>query len=427
MAHADSLPSNPILHGRSTIEDEGLYAQPNSYERNGATGARRRREAEKALKRVCSHARPVAGSRNAAAKCIHRGWHRLLRTQGTGPLLLPATLGQRRPLKQLVPTCSGQQVAPFSNSVVTELRQPRVEAEPEELPSGHGDEASSSNILRRLGRNESYQIALQNLDQMRGNIVTYRYKLPNWLAGRDARQELFDTMEKAIASVVLKHPLMHVGLVGKDTTSPSWARLEEINLQNHIEWRLVTGGLQDFNEEFRAACSEQLDTKFDNYLTAPGWLVKIIHLDGSGFIEVLLNLNHTNMDGGSAKIFHKDLLQNLHDGQGSDPGLLLNKHILTLTDNSTATLSPPAENFVAFPVEAHHLDSFIQGSTLGADPSRAVQDAIPGHHDSERRACQAGGIMPPPSNDADRPPPRPGHGVPRAPSPSRPGPRPSSP
>jgi hypothetical protein len=207
---------------------------------------------------------------------------------------------------------------------------------------------------------ESYQIALQSLDQMRGNILTYRYKLPESLAPERKQHELIDVFERSLARVVLKHPLMHVGLVGEHTDKPCWVRLDSIDFRRHIEWNIVPGGSDQFQKVFLDTCYQQLDTKLGEYLIKPSWKIKVLRPGGGDFIEVLLVLNHTNMDGGSAKTFHMDLLQSLHEDPLLPKNGLLKDHILTLPHDSTEKLSPPAEDIVEFPVSTHHMIKFLQ-------------------------------------------------------------------
>jgi hypothetical protein len=80
---------------------------------------------------------------------------------------------------------------------------------------------------------------------------------------------------------------------------------------------------------------------------------------GASFIEVLLILNHTNIDGGSAKTFHKDLLQNRYEGPYTPRSGLLRDHILTFPANLTAVLSSPAEDLVRFLLETRHMVKFF--------------------------------------------------------------------
>ncbi|KAI8951101.1 alcohol acetyltransferase-domain-containing protein [Xylaria longipes] len=239
-------------------------------------------------------------------------------------------------------------------------RAPEYELLMGEQPWRRDASTADARVIRQLGANESYQIALQNLDQMRANILTYRYKIPPSLVSPERQRELMDTFERAIAQVILKHPVMHIGLVGEDTNKPSWVRLDRMDLQKHIQWLVVDGGAKEFQEVFLSTCYRQLDSKFTDYLKTPGWRVKVLRQRSDDFIEVLLVLNHTNMDGGSAKTFHRDLLQNLHDDPQAPRNDLLRDHVLTLPENSTATLSPPAEDLVQFPMETRQMLKFLQ-------------------------------------------------------------------
>ncbi|KAM4065226.1 alcohol acetyltransferase domain-containing protein [Hirsutella rhossiliensis] len=230
----------------------------------------------------------------------------------------------------------------------------------EEQPWTQDASPGDRRIVRRLGCIESYQVALQNLDHMRGNILACRYTLPARLVPHQLQHELVSTFETAVAHVVLKHPHMHVGLTGEGTDKPCWVRLDSINLQEHVEWHTVRGGTDHFQKAFLSASSQALDAKFINYHTAPGWKIKVLRQEGADFIEVLLVFNHTNMDGGSAKTFHKDLLQSLHDAPQIHDDHLTGNHVLTLPENSTAMLSPPPENLVSLPVEAGAMLEFLQ-------------------------------------------------------------------
>ncbi|KAK3291705.1 alcohol acetyltransferase-domain-containing protein [Chaetomium fimeti] len=227
-------------------------------------------------------------------------------------------------------------------------------------PCRQSASAAGASIVRRLGCIESYQLALQTLNQMRGIILAYRYKIPTQLASRTAGHELVSTFERAVARVVLKHPHLHVGLVGEDTDKPCWVRLERLDLRNHIKWRTVGGGTSDLQKAFVDTSYQQLDAKFTNYRTTPGWRIEVLRQEGEDAIEVLLVFNHTNMDGRSARTFHEDLLRSLHD---DDPALdkgSLRDHVLTLPAGSTASLSPPAENLAQFPVDPIALLHYVQ-------------------------------------------------------------------
>ncbi|KAJ4305630.1 Alcohol acetyltransferase [Kalmusia sp. IMI 367209] len=207
---------------------------------------------------------------------------------------------------------------------------------------------------------ESYQLALQSLDQMRANILAYRYKLPPRLVSQTSESELIRTFERAVARLALKHPNLHIGIVGEHTDRPSWVRLDSLDMRYHIEWRVIKGSVEHLQKDFQDICYKELDTKFTNYRTTPGWRLKVLRQEGGDSIEVLLVLNHTNMDGGSARTFHRDLLQFLQDDPQLPQDLPLRDHILALPMDSTAQLSPPAEDLVAFPVDPSAMKYYLQ-------------------------------------------------------------------
>lgn len=224
---------------------------------------------------------------------------------------------------------------------------------------------ASPRKTRRADQNpsESYQQALQSLDHMRANILAYRYKLPSRLVPHNMEAKLAELFERAVAALVLKHPNLHIGIVGEDTASPSWARLENIDMRKHIEWHTLDGSSEDLQKTFDDVCYRELDTKFTDFRNTPGWRLKVLRQTGSDFIEVLLVLNHTNMDGGSARTFHNDLLQCLRELREDDQAgqkSLLYDHILKLPMNSAERLSPPAENLVTFPVEPSAMMWYLQ-------------------------------------------------------------------
>jgi hypothetical protein len=142
---------------------------------------------------------------------------------------------------------------------------------------------------------ESYQLALQSLDQMRGNILAYRYRLPTRLIGPEHRHDVTAIFERAVARLILKHPNLHLGIVGEHTSTPSWVHIEQLDLRDHIEWIRVEEGAKALQDSFRKICYQELDTKFTNYRTRPGWSLKVLRQEGSDSIEVILVLNHTNM------------------------------------------------------------------------------------------------------------------------------------
>jgi hypothetical protein len=122
----------------------------------------------------------------------------------------------------------------------------------------------------------------------------------------------------------------------------------------------LTGSNVDFQKQFQNSLYQQLDTKFTDYRTTPGWKIKILRQEDTDEVEVLFVFNHTNMDGSGAKIFHADLLQCLLEDPQTPEYELLENHILIFPENTIATLSPPPENLMQFPVDTSAMLNFLE-------------------------------------------------------------------
>lgn len=176
-------------------------------------------------------------------------------------------------------------------------------------------------------------------------------RVPALLASSYSIDELQNVVENAIARVVLKHPLMHVGLIGETTKKPAWVRLNRLNLRHHINWRIVHNE-ENFRDVRNGTIQVEVDTKFSDFKTMPGWRIVILHQEDTDLIEMLLVFNHTNMDAVSVKIFLDDLLETLNSRSIdlSKPKPDIENHILEL-HNPTTRCPPPAEHLTKFPID----------------------------------------------------------------------------
>lgn len=121
--------------------------------------------------------------------------------------------------------------------------------------------------------------------------------------------------------------------------------LSRINLRNHITWL----SLKDTSKE--AVLQEQLDAKFTNLKTTPGWKIVILTLEKERCLDVLFVWNHAICDGMSGKIFHESLLHNLnstnsHDAKNIQDGFL---HLPKITH------FPPAATSTKYPISLAYL------------------------------------------------------------------------
>ncbi|KAJ8123124.1 hypothetical protein ONZ43_g845 [Nemania bipapillata] len=194
---------------------------------------------------------------------------------------------------------------------------------------------------------------------MRGVALSCRYQLPQHFGPNTSERDLVNFFDKAISRVILKHAHLHIGLIGQNTNRPRWILLDSLNLADHIQWCTIKGNSVDFEKECLSRHRQLLDAKFTNPSTTPGWKIQVLRPEGARFVEVLFVFNHTNLDGISALIFHRDLLQSLRDNLQADGNGLENR-VLKLPPGSAGRLCPPPENLTGFPVDPRVMRKFLQ-------------------------------------------------------------------
>ncbi|RYP08064.1 hypothetical protein DL765_008920 [Monosporascus sp. GIB2] len=210
---------------------------------------------------------------------------------------------------------------------------------------------ADTNVIRRLGCHEAYQLAMHTLDQYRGTVVACRYSLPTSLARPGALETLKARFYNALARVVLAQPHLQVGIIGENSADPAFVRLDRLDLRNHVDWRLVDDS-SDLEPLYLGSMQSQLDSRYHDLATLPGWRVIIFHDVEAESADVLYVWNHPHHDGMSGKIFHEQLLRSLNREaeesvlniqQGSD------SWILDLPDPSDI-LPPPPEILCHWPL-----------------------------------------------------------------------------
>ncbi|KAI8648380.1 hypothetical protein NCS56_01522500 [Fusarium sp. Ph1] len=177
------------------------------------------------------------------------------------------------------------------------------------MPKTPNPDEAIPRVIRPLGDNEGYQSALYQLRMYCSNIVTCRYVIPDTVSSLSSELEVL--FEGAIAKAVPLHPALQVGLVGEASKKPVWAELHRINLRRHVEWHDadLSG---DYGALHGKVLQAQLDTRFPNLDTQPGWRVAILKYRAERCMDVMFTWNHANADGMSGRIFHEDLLHNLN-------------------------------------------------------------------------------------------------------------------
>ncbi|KAK4147588.1 uncharacterized protein C8A04DRAFT_24847 [Dichotomopilus funicola] len=210
-------------------------------------------------------------------------------------------------------------------------------------------------VLRKLGINETYQLAMYQLDQYRGTTVSCRYEIPPHLAAAESRAQLEEAVKVAVVDIIMRHPMLQVGMVNATSKTPSWVQLPSLDLTQHIKW-LYLPEHEDFENKVQEIFCAQLDDRFpDVAIRQPDWTLAIIRQGNAPVMEVLLTWNHPQFDAMGAKVIHEDLLERLNalnKGSRERPGL--DGDVLTLPP--TAPLLPtPLEGLKRLPVDLKYL------------------------------------------------------------------------
>jgi hypothetical protein len=195
---------------------------------------------------------------------------------------------------------------------------------------------------------------MHTLDQYRGTIVACRYFPQPMLARPESLATLQARFCGALTQVVLAQPHLQIGIIKENTKNPAFVRLNRLYLRDHVEWITVDDS-SHLQQRYLETLQAQIDARFENLSTRPGWKVVVLHELGAESIEVLYVWNHTHHDGSSGRIFHLSLLRHLNEntGQDKEPIADLSKDserwILDLPDPSDK-LPPNPEILSSWPV-----------------------------------------------------------------------------
>lgn len=206
---------------------------------------------------------------------------------------------------------------------------------------------------------EAYQLAMYVLDQYRGTSVSCRYKIPPRFAAPEANLDLVCAVENAVADVVLKHPMLQVGIKDADSKNPTWIQLNNIDLSRHITW-VVLNSSQGFDDTSQETTMSEIDGIFPELESRPGWRVVVVHQESTGLLEIHFTWNHPHADGISGKIFQGNLCQSLNNqrriGQNIRESSSSSK---ILTAKASTQLPPSIEDTCKLPVALSYIMKMI--------------------------------------------------------------------
>ncbi|EXL89550.1 hypothetical protein FOPG_00207 [Fusarium oxysporum f. sp. conglutinans race 2 54008] len=202
-------------------------------------------------------------------------------------------------------------------------------------------------VIRPMSNLELYHSALHTLRHSCGTAVVCRYSLPSHLIG-GSFETIRNAFHRAMALIVVEHPMLQVGILNENSAVPSWIELENVDLGLHISWQEIKAS-DDYESSLKHEIRSQLDTWFTDVETKPGWRASILWPEGNiQSLDVIFCWNHTNFDGVGGKILHQTLLRNLNDSK-TDHEPDLEGNVLHL--RSTADrFPPPPEALIKIPI-----------------------------------------------------------------------------
>src|SRR3569833_3720432 len=94
--------------------------------------------------------------------------------------------------------------------------------------------ASSGRLTNGYVSSETYQLAMYLLDQYRGTTLSCRYEIPPRLAATESRTQKEETVKVAVVDIIMRHPMLQVGMVDETYKTPSWIKLPSLDMKQNI-------------------------------------------------------------------------------------------------------------------------------------------------------------------------------------------------
>ncbi|RYP72354.1 hypothetical protein DL769_004463 [Monosporascus sp. CRB-8-3] len=177
----------------------------------------------------------------------------------------------------------------------------------------------------------------------------------------DKQASISDAIENALATVMMQHGILRVGIADEDTREPVFTYLRTIDLRQMIEWKKIpASGPEAYMRGLLRSTEAQHNRLWEDLPRRPGWKL-IVHQsiqpdDAENLkLDISFAFHHAYADGQSAFIFHRDLLRALN--RGGLPPAELQDHVLRLTERPR--LPPGAEELVPFSISWPYLLKLI--------------------------------------------------------------------
>ena len=215
-----------------------------------------------------------------------------------------------------------------------------------------GHQVSSCRFVLISGRFEKYNIARNQIGFYTNVGMTARYEID-----RELMADIENSIFGAVTQLVNSHPVMALSILDESSHSPSWTRLQKIDLRQVVKF---ANDVQ--NSDISAAIESEHQKPFKDLETLPLWRLMVFSLCGrnSGTIIVGFFFHHGICDGLSGVAFHIDFLKALRS-----PGLLDQKYP-TIIDVPKLSLLPALEEMHQLPLSIYFIATQILKSILPA-------------------------------------------------------------
>jgi hypothetical protein len=154
-------------------------------------------------------------------------------------------------------------------------------------------------------------------------------------------------IESALTKVILRHPVLCVGIIHEETENPAFVRLDSIDLSTCIEYRDVNASTQDeYNIALQKILERQHSQRWPALHCQTPWKVIVIQSKATPSPKITFDIvfayHHALADGLSGLIFHRSLLEALNTTEIIEN---LDRQIAVPKD---LTLPPPIEKQYRF-------------------------------------------------------------------------------
>ena len=124
-------------------------------------------------------------------------------------------------------------------------------------------------------------------------------------------------IESALRKVILRHPVLCVGIIHEKTEKPAFVRLDSIDLSTCIEYQNVVASTQDeYNAALEKILESQHSQRWPNLHRQPPWKVIVIQAELTPSLkptfDIVFAYHHALADGLSGLLFHQSLLEFLN-------------------------------------------------------------------------------------------------------------------